>query len=125
MPNQAFDARFDLLLEPGAAFQAMPSGRDVAGGDTAGWRRGCDGPVWIAELGVLAFNDIAHKRRLTWAPGSEPLLLHAGTSGASGSARDAQGRFIACETATASVTRLEPDGTVTVIAEDFEGRAFA
>lgn len=103
----------------------MPAGRDVAGGDTAGWGRGLDGAVWIPELQALAFNDVGHRRRLTWTPGGEVLLLHRDTGGAAGSARDAQGRFISCEWDAKRVTRLELDGSVTEISARVEGRRLA
>lgn len=119
---QVFDTRLADLFAPDAQPQAMPGGYDIGGGDTAGWGRGCDGPVWVAELGALAFSDIAHHRRLTWAPGAAPLVLHEATGAAVGAARDPQGRFIACEWETRRVTRRELDGAVTVLAERFDGR---
>jgi gluconolactonase len=112
----------DIFAEA-AALVAMPGGYDIGSGDTAGWGRGCDGPVWAPELNALAFSDAGHSRRLTWAPGEAVLVLHEETGGALGAARDAAGRFIACEWEGRRVSRREPDGTVTVIADRFEGKA--
>ena len=122
MRVEQFDSRLAQLLQPGAEFQAMPSGRDVAGGDFR-WR-GCGGPVWLPELGALAFNDIGHKRLLTWVLGGDVLVLRRGEMQV-GSARDTQGRFIACEVENGRVTRFELDGTLTIVADGFEGRRFA
>ena len=122
MQAEQFDVRLAPLLLPGAEFQAMPAGGDVAGGDFR--FRGCGGPVWLPELGALAFSDIGHGRQLTWAPGGEVLVLRAGALQA-GAARDAQGRFIVCEVADGRLTRLEPDETRTVVAEQFEGKRLA
>lgn len=110
------------MFRPDPAFEAMPSGKDVAGGDFR--FRGCVGPVWCPELDALAFNDIGHGRVLTWTPGGDVLVLRQGAMQA-GAARDAQGRFVACEVANGRVTRLEPDDGITVVAERFEGRRFA
>jgi gluconolactonase len=44
------------------------------------------------------------------------------TNRANGLTRDLQGRLIACEHDTRRVTRLEPDGSLTVIANSFQGR---
>jgi gluconolactonase len=122
MQIEQFDPRLAWLLQPDAEFQAMPSGRDVSGGDFR--FRGCDGPVWLHEVGALAFNDIGHGRLLTWLPGGDVRVLRHGEMQA-GSARDSQGRLIACEIANGRVTRLELDGTLTVVADGFQGRKFA
>ena len=118
MRIQEFDGRMGELVQAGAEFEAMPAGRDVAGGDTAGWRRGCDGPVWISELATLAFSDVGHSRRLTWTSGGDVLMLHKSAGGASGAARDLQGRFVTCEAISRRVTRLEADGSLTTIASE-------
>ena len=125
--SEQFDPRFRQLFQhrlfrSDPAFEAMPSGKDIAGGDFR--FRGCAGPVWCPELDALAFNDIGHSRVLTWAPGGEILVLRQGAMQA-GAARDAQGRFVACEIANGRVTRLEPDGGITVVAEHFEGKRLA
>jgi len=119
------DPRGRDLLPADAGFQPMPGERDVAGGDTAGWGRGLDGGVWLAELGALAFNDIGHRRRLTWSPGQDILVLHEATGGATGSARDGQGRILSCEWDSRTVSRRELDGSRTIIAEAFRGRPLA
>ncbi|MGE0384177.1 MAG: SMP-30/gluconolactonase/LRE family protein [Gammaproteobacteria bacterium] len=119
------DPRIGDLLAPRARFRAMPAGMDIAGGDSAGWGRGLDGPVWIQEMGTLAFNDVGHRRRLTWTPGGDVRVLHEATGGATGTARDPQGRFVACEWDGSRVTRREADGTVTLVADTCDGRPLA
>ena len=92
MQIEQFDPRLARLLQPGAELQAMPSGCDVSGGDFR--FRGCGEPVWLPELGALAFNDVGHRRVLTWVPGGDVLVLRHGAMQA-GAARNAQGRFMA------------------------------
>src|SRR6267142_2321208 len=61
-----------------------------------------EGPVWFAEGHYLLFKDK--------------------TNEANGTTRDLQGRLIACEHLTRRVTRTEPDGSITVVANSFQGK---
>lgn len=122
MQTTAFDPRFARLLEPGATFEAMPSGADVAGGDFR--FRGCDGGVWVPELDALVFNDVGHARVLSWTPGGDVRVLRRGSMQA-GQARDADGSFVACEVAAGRIVRWGTDGTVTVVADGYGGGRFA
>jgi gluconolactonase len=59
---------------------------------------------------------------LKYVPGEGVSLLLEPTNRANGLTRDLQGRLIACEHDTRRVTRLELDGSLTVIANSFQGR---
>jgi len=107
----------DGIVADGATVQELPRGWDVGGGSHL-LGRGCDGPVWLPEAGCWAFSDAGHARRLTWAPGQGIRVLQAETGRVLGAALDAEGRLVSCELDTKQVTRVEPDGTVTVLAED-------
>jgi len=124
MALTSFDPRFGEIFDADARPEGMPGGYDIGGGDTAGWGRGCDGPVWAPELGAVTFTDVAHHRRLVWAGGGDVKVLHENTGGAIGSARDAEGRFVNCEWETRRLTRQEKDGSVTVLADAYEGTPF-
>ncbi len=124
MGLKKFDARLGAILEGNAAPVGMPGGYDIGGGDTAGWGRGCDGPVWAPEAGGIAFSDVAHHRRLVWKGGDDISIWHENTGGAIGACRDRDGRIIAAEWEARRVTRREADGALTVLAEDFGGRRF-
>ena len=80
-----------------------------------------EGPVWWKEVGYLLFSDIGHNRRMKWAPGEGVSVFHEPTNLANGLTRDIQGRLIACERTTHRVTRIEPDGSITVIANNYRG----
>ena len=80
-----------------------------------------EGPVWWKEGGYLLFSDIGHDRRMKWAPGEGVTLFQQSTNEANGLTRDLQGRVLACEHASRRVTRLEPDGSITVIASSYRG----
>jgi gluconolactonase len=78
-----------------------------------------EGPVWWKEGRYLLFSDIHNNRRMKYEPGTGVTVFLEPTNRANGLTRDLQGRLIACEHDTRRVTRLEPDGSLTVIANSF------
>ena len=80
-----------------------------------------EGPVWWKEGGYLLFSDIPNDRRMKWSPREGVSEFRKPTDQANGLTRDLQGRLIACEHASRRVTRLEHDGSITVIANSFKG----
>ena len=80
-----------------------------------------EGPVWWREKGYLLFSDISNDRRLRWTPGLGVTVYQESTNRANGLTRDRQGRLIACEHESRRVTRVEPDGSITVIANSYRG----
>lgn len=81
-----------------------------------------EGPLWWKEGGYLLFSDIGNSQRLKWAPGEGVSVFYEPTNNANGLTRDNRGRLVACEHATRRVTRLEPDGSITVVAANYQGR---
>ena len=59
---------------------------------------------------------------MKYTPGGGVSLFQEPTNRANGLTRDMQGRLIACEHDSRRVTRREPDGSITVIANSFQGR---
>lgn len=81
-----------------------------------------EGPLWWKEGGYLLFSDIHNNRRMKHEPGKGAVLFLEPTNRANGLTRDLQGRLIACEHDSRRVTRQEADGSITVIANSFQGR---
>jgi gluconolactonase len=81
-----------------------------------------EGPLWWAEGGYLLFSDIHNNRRMKYTPGEGVTLFQEPTNRANGLTLDLQGRIIACEHDSRRVTRQEPDGSITVVANSFQGR---
>jgi gluconolactonase len=81
-----------------------------------------EGPLWWKEGGYLLFSDIHNNRRMKYQPGAGVSLFQERTNRANGLTRDLQGRLIACEHDSRRVTRQELDGSITVIANSFQGR---
>jgi len=92
-------------------------------GDGYGGDQGpAEGPLWWTEGGYLLFSDIHNDRRMRWSPKDGVTVFHEPTDRANGLTRDIQGRLVACEHDSRRVTRLEHDGSITVIANSFKGR---
>ena len=81
-----------------------------------------EGPLWWKEGGYLLFSDIGNNRRMKWAPGEGATLFQEPTNFANGLTRDIQGRLIACDR-TPRVVRHEPDGSLTVVANSYQGKS--
>jgi gluconolactonase len=87
--------------------------------------RWAEGPVYFADQHSLLFSDIPNERILRYDESSGSVSLFRGASGhANGNTRDRQGRLITCEQGAGRVTRTEYDGSVTVLADSYEGRRF-
>ena len=81
-----------------------------------------EGPVWFGDADCLLFSDIPGNRILRWND-SEGLSIYRYPSNfANGHTRDRQGRLISCEHGARRVSRTEHDGSITVIAESFDGK---
>ena len=81
-----------------------------------------EGPLWWAEGRYLLFNDINSARRMKYTPGQGATVAQDKTNEANGLTRDLQGRLVSAEHSTRRVTRTEPDGSITVIANSFQGK---
>jgi gluconolactonase len=81
-----------------------------------------EGPLWWHEGRYLLFSDIHNNKRMKYVPGGGVTLHQEPTNRANGLTRDMQGRLVACEHDSRRVTRQEADGSITVIANSFQGR---
>ena len=81
-----------------------------------------EGPVWFGDAGCLLFSDIPNNRIMRWTPGEGVSIYREPSGFANGHTRDLQGRLISCEHGGRRVTRTEHDGSITVIADRFDGK---
>lgn len=80
-----------------------------------------EGPVWFGDGGYLLFSDIPNNRILRWT--QEGLTTFRQPSDyANGHTRDRQGRLVSCEHGTRRVTRTDWDGSITILADRYEGK---
>ena len=81
-----------------------------------------EGPVWFGDAGCLLFSDIPNDRILRLTLDGTLSTYRAPSNYANGHTRDRQGRLVSCEHGTRRVTRTEHDGTITVLADRFDGK---
>ncbi len=79
-----------------------------------------EGPVYFADSDCLVWSDIPNNRMLRWVAGQVSVFRDR-SNNSNGNTRDRQGRLITCEHGSRRVTRTEPDGSITVLVDHFEG----
>ena len=115
-PYEMADPGFGALVSGNARVWRLWSG--------AAW---AEGPVWFQDQGCLLFSDIPNDRMLRFTPDASGLMgrvdvFRQPANYTNGHTRDRQGRLVSCEHGGRRVTRTEPDGTVTVLADAWNGR---
>lgn len=84
-----------------------------------------EGPSWH-PTGNVYFSDIPNERIMRRDRNGEIHVFRTSSGFTNGTCFDLQGRMICCEGGGAPskrrVTRLELDGTITVLADSFEGK---
>jgi gluconolactonase len=82
-----------------------------------------EGPVWLGDQRCLLWSDIPNNRVLRWEEETGAVsVFRKPSNNANGHTRDRQGRIIACEHLGRRVIRHEYDGSITVIADSFQGK---
>ncbi len=85
--------------------------------------RWCEGPVWFGDLRSLIWSDIPNNQMLRWDEATGQVTpFRKPSTYANGNTRDRQGRLITCEHGGRRVTRTEYDGSLTVLADSYQGK---
>lgn len=83
-----------------------------------------EGPAWHAASESVFFTDIENNRIMRRMKDGTFQVYRQPSGKANGLMFDAEGRLHACEGGDKRVTRTELDGTITVLAANFGGKAF-
>lgn len=85
--------------------------------------RWSEGPAWFAAGRYLVWSDIPNNRIMRWdeTDGSVSVFRQP-SNNTNGNTVDPQGRLVSCEHLTRRVTRTEHDGSITVIADSYQGK---
>jgi gluconolactonase len=111
----ALDKRFEPIMLGHAAIERI-----------AGDCRFTEGPVWFGDTRQLLWSDIPNDRMMRYDEETGAVSVFRRPSHyANGNTRDRQGRLISCEMGSQRLTRTEYDGTITVLAEKFDGKRLA
>ncbi|NBS55638.1 MAG: SMP-30/gluconolactonase/LRE family protein [Betaproteobacteria bacterium] len=85
--------------------------------------RWAEGPVWLGDTRSLVWSDIPNNRMLRWDEETGTTSVFRKPSNyANGHTRDRQGRIVSCEHGGRRISRTEHDGTVTTVADSFQGK---
>ena len=111
-PFESLDPRFDAVINPSVRLQRLASGC-----------RWAEGPTYFPAGRCLVWSDIPNDRMLRWDECDGHVSEFRSPSGyANGHTVDRQGRLVSCEHLARRVTRTEIDGSITVLADRFQGR---
>ncbi|MDX7949724.1 SMP-30/gluconolactonase/LRE family protein [Lichenihabitans sp. Uapishka_5] len=108
---EVYDERFNGYVLPNAPLVCL--------GDGFGWT---EGPVWFADLQCLLFSDVPNNRVMRWTSSGGVSVFREPSQFENGHTRDRQGRLVSCSHRDRGITRTELDGTVTMLADRFDGR---
>lgn len=106
------DPRFEGLIHRNAGMETLWDGG-----------RWCEGPAYLPAGKYLIWSDIPNDRVMRWdeTDGSVSVFQHPCLN-QNGHAVDGEGRLVACEHRGRAVSRIEHDGSRTVLADRFEGK---
>jgi len=87
--------------------------------------RWAEGPAWFPAHRCLIWSDIPNDRMLRWDEATERVgVFRQPANYSNGNTIDRQGRLVTCEHGERRVTRTEPDGSITVITDRFDGKRY-
>ncbi len=111
---EVLDERFERCINGSAKLEQLYTGC-----------RWAEGPAYFPAGRYLVWSDIPNDRMLRYddATGTVGVFRHpAGYT--NGNTVDRTGRLVTCEHGNRRVTRTEYDGTITVIADRYDGKRF-
>ena len=82
-----------------------------------------EGPAWSSQGRYLVWSDIPNNRQLRYVEDAGHVtVFRSPSNNSNGNTFDFQGRQLSCEHAARRVVRYEHDGSVTVIADSYNGK---
>ena len=109
---EALDKSFNSLLTGHGRVERLWTG--------ARW---AEGPAWFAAGRYLVFSDIPNNRMMRWDECSDHMsVFRQPSNNSNGNTTDPQGRLVSCEHLGRRVTRTEFDGSITVLADKYNGK---
>ena len=111
---EIIDPRFGKLINGNAKVDQLFTGCKWA-----------EGPAWFGGGRFLVWSDIPNDRQMRFDETDGSVsVFRSPANYSNGNTVDRQGRQVTCEHGGRRVTRTEHDGTITVIADRFEGKRF-
>jgi gluconolactonase len=107
------------IIDPRFRHYVLPNAALLKLADGFGW---LEGPVWFADHDCLLVSDIPNDRLMRWSEHSGITVFRSPSGFTNGNTRDRMGRLISCSHRHRCLFRTEWDGTVSVLADRFEGK---
>jgi gluconolactonase len=109
---ESFDPIFDTLIDPQAPLETLHTGTGYG-----------EGPAYFGGGRYLIWSDIPRNRMFRYDETDGSISVFREPSNHSnGNTVDLQGRLITCEHGSRTVTRTEHDGSITPLAERWQGK---
>jgi gluconolactonase len=105
------EGRFRDLVDPAGSLEKLAGGME--------WT---EGPVWLPDQQALLWSDIPNDRMMRWSQADGVSVFREPSHKSNGNTLDREGRVVTAEHLTNRVTRTEPDGSVTVLVESYQGK---
>jgi gluconolactonase len=109
---EAFDSNFDALIDRSAPLEKLFTGTGYG-----------EGPAYFGVGKYLVWSDIPESRMFRYdeTDGSVSIFREP-SNHSNGNTVDRQGRLITCEHGSRTVTRTEHDGSITMLADRWNGK---
>jgi gluconolactonase len=111
MPDfEIFDDEFQQILGPNPTLKLLADGLAFA-----------EGVCWVPHLNKVIVSDIPNDRIVSWGESEGSGIYREPSGRANGNTVDREGRVISCLTKGRTVVREEYDGSLTTLAESYNG----
>ncbi|MDA1278958.1 MAG: SMP-30/gluconolactonase/LRE family protein [Chloroflexi bacterium] len=107
---EIFDAEFQRILGPSPRLELVADGLAFA-----------EGVCWVPNRSEVIVSDIPNNRIVSWSERSGFGVFRRPSGCANGNTVDREGRVLSCLTRERTVVRQEHDGSMTTVADSFEG----
>jgi gluconolactonase len=109
-----------VIIDPSFARYRLPLASVEKLTDGCRWS---EGPVWFGDGRYVLWSDIPNNRILRWDEETGAVsVFRKPSNNANGNTRDRQGRLVTCEHDARRVTRTEHHGSITVLADSYQGK---
>jgi len=105
------EAEFAKIVGKDAKVQKLASGMKFV-----------EGPVWIPAEKMVVYSDIPNNALMKWSAKDGHGTFRNPSHHTNGTFLTPEGLLVCCEHSTRRVTRTEKDGSITVLADAYEGK---
>jgi gluconolactonase len=83
-----------------------------------------EGTTWVSDRDMVIWSDFFNNRMMQWSESGGIDVFRQPSNRVNGNTIDLEGRVVSCETTGRKVVREELDGTITTVADRYDGGRF-